>query len=76
MWVTPQRIGATGLVVRWRLPNARLALLLNLGEAEPITGFERPPGEALYASAEDLAEELPHGRLPGWSIAAFLERIG
>ena len=57
-----ERIGATGLVVRWRLPNARLALLLNLGEAEPSPAIERPPGEALYVSAEDLAEELLHGR--------------
>jgi 1,4-alpha-glucan branching enzyme/maltooligosyltrehalose trehalohydrolase len=70
-----QRLGARGLMARWRLPAARLTLLLNVGE-EPISGCERPAGDTLYASAERLGEELLHGRLPGWSIAVFLERTG
>jgi 1,4-alpha-glucan branching enzyme len=66
-------VGERGLSVRWTLGDGSLlALLANLGP-EPLGGFERPPGELLYAS-EGATED--GSELPAWSVAWYMREPG
>jgi maltooligosyltrehalose trehalohydrolase len=66
-------VGERGLSARWTLGDGSLlTLLANLGP-EPLDGFERPPGEPLYAS-EGVVGDGPE--LPAWSVAWYLRGSG
>ena len=69
-----QRQGAGGLMARRRLQSARLTLLPNVGE-EPI--WLRAAGRRhALRQRRGAGRGAAARRLPGWSIAAFLERTG
>jgi maltooligosyltrehalose trehalohydrolase len=66
-------VGASGLVVRWRLGDgARLTLLANLGDG-PVEGVLCFAGTAFYLSQPDLSESLAIGQMPPWCAAWFIE---
>ncbi|MDO9195062.1 DUF3459 domain-containing protein, partial [Rhodoferax sp.] len=68
-------VGASGLVVLWRLGDgARLTLLANLGDG-PVEGVLDFTGTAFYLSQPDLLESLASGHMPAWSAAWFIEEI-
>jgi maltooligosyltrehalose trehalohydrolase len=63
-------VGERGLSVRWTLGDGSLlALLANLGP-ESLDGFERPPGELLYAGEGATGDG---SELPAWSVAWYLQ---
>lgn len=67
-----RRIGSFGLALSWTLAgNRRLSMLLNLSDAA-TDGFERPAGEVVYATSEEIIGQLTRGSLPGWSVVVFL----
>ena len=62
-----------GLTVHWKFPDAsQLTLLANLG-ASALSGITAPAGQLIYASEEVNDNALQQGKLPGWSVAWFLE---
>ncbi len=66
-------IGATGLVVLWRLGDgARLTLLANLGDSS-VEGTLCFAGKPFYLSEPDLPEIFSTGIMPPWSAAWFIE---
>jgi maltooligosyltrehalose trehalohydrolase len=66
-------VGERGLSVRWTLGDGSLlTLLANLGPGPP-GGFERPPGELLYASEGATGDVL---ELPAWSVAWYMRESG
>ncbi|MEO6353780.1 MAG: malto-oligosyltrehalose trehalohydrolase [Burkholderiaceae bacterium] len=72
-----QIVGASGLVLCWRLGNdSVLSLVANLG-AQELPGIRRPSGELFYATdafvIAGLAGEQLLQPLPPWSIAWFLD---
>jgi maltooligosyltrehalose trehalohydrolase len=65
------RWGARGLTVTWTLAGgARLVLCANLGAA-PAAAPSPPPGECLFAWPAAAADDVD--RMPGWSVAWWLE---
>ncbi|MFW5833120.1 MAG: malto-oligosyltrehalose trehalohydrolase [Pseudomonadota bacterium] len=67
-----ERIGAYGLVVRWTLGRGRtLCVVAQLGDA-PGQGFVHPTGTLIWASGPEVDVQLAAGRMPPWSVAAFL----
>ncbi|MGV8900133.1 MAG: malto-oligosyltrehalose trehalohydrolase [Burkholderiaceae bacterium] len=69
-----QIVGASGLVVCWRLGNdSILSLVANLG-AQALPGIRRPPGELFYASDASLAASFASEQMPPWSVAWFLDK--
>ena len=68
-------IGATALVVRWRLGDgARLTLLANLGGSPAEVSLEFA-GTAFYLSQPDLLAIVADGYLPPWCAAWFIEGL-
>jgi len=68
-------VGASGLVVRWRLGDgARLTLLANQGDG-PVEGVLDFTGTAFYLSQPDLPEFFAEGRMPPWCAAWFIEEV-
>ncbi len=68
-------IGATGMVVLWRLGDSvRLTLLANLGDSD-VEGTLCFTGTALYLSQPDLPDIFATSRMPPWSVAWFIEGI-
>jgi 1,4-alpha-glucan branching enzyme/maltooligosyltrehalose trehalohydrolase len=68
-------IGATGLVVFWRLGDgARLTLLANLGDCA-VEGALHFTGTAIYLSQPDLHDIFATGQMSPWSVAWFIEEI-
>jgi len=66
-------IGASGLVVIWRLGDgARLTLLANLGE-NSVEGALCFAGTPLYLSEPCLPESFAAGHMPPWSAAWFIK---
>ena len=66
-------VGASGLIVRWRLGDgAQLTLLANLGDA-PVEGVLHFAGTALYLSQPGLPDIFSNGRMPAWCAAWFIE---
>ncbi|MFA6973089.1 MAG: malto-oligosyltrehalose trehalohydrolase, partial [Gallionella sp.] len=66
-------VGASGLVVRWRLGDgARLMLLANLGDGS-AEGVLRFAGTPFYLSQPDLPEFLAAGHMPPWCAAWFIK---
>lgn len=65
-------IGASALVVRWRLGDgARLMLLANLGDS-PAEGPLDFSGTAVYLSQPDLPAIFASGYMPPWCVAWFI----
>jgi hypothetical protein len=61
------------LRVDWRLGDgSRLTLLANLQPA-PAAVHVIPQGRCLYRLPEDFPPDMPHGQLPAWSVAWYLE---
>ena len=59
------RIGTSGLVLRWKLADGTLHADANLSGA-PLTGFpERLTGESFYATHDEV---YPGGRAPAWAV--------
>jgi maltooligosyltrehalose trehalohydrolase len=71
-------IGATGLIVHWRLGDgSHLTLLANLGNAPlPDLEIQLPGGTPLYATPAGVAAGLAAHRLPPWAVAWFLRPAG
>lgn len=68
-------IGASGLVVIWRLGDgARLTLLANLGE-NSVEGALCFAGTPLYLSQTGLPESFAAGHMPPWSAAWFIKEV-
>jgi maltooligosyltrehalose trehalohydrolase len=68
-----ESIGAAALRVDWRLGDgSRLTLLANLQPA-PAAVHVIPQGRCLYRLPEDFPPDMPHGQLPAWSVAWYLE---
>ena len=66
-------VGASALIVRWRLGDgAQLTLLANLGDG-PVEGTLRFTGTGFYLSQLDLPESLAAGFMPPWSAAWFIK---
>ena len=66
-------VGERGLRVQWPLGDGSLlTLLANLG-AEPLGGFEEPPGDLLYATEGAAKTER---EMPAWSVAWYLRSAG
>jgi len=66
-------VGASGLVVLWRLGDgARLTLLANLGD-DPVEDTLPLAGTAFYLSYPDLPEIFAAGHMPPWCAAWFIE---
>jgi 1,4-alpha-glucan branching enzyme/maltooligosyltrehalose trehalohydrolase len=66
-------IGASGLVVRWRLGDgSQLTLLANLGDS-PVEGTLPFTDRAIYLSQSDLPEIYATGWMPLWSAAWFIK---
>jgi 1,4-alpha-glucan branching enzyme/maltooligosyltrehalose trehalohydrolase len=70
-------LGEAALEVSWRLGDgSRLSVMANLGSAT-VTVAGPPRGRLLFAGPagppEDLAADLAAGRLPGCSVAWYLE---
>jgi maltooligosyltrehalose trehalohydrolase len=60
-----ERIGTTGLTLRWALPDGTLRADANLG-AEHCDGFpERLDGETFFATHGDVHRD---GRAPAWAV--------
>ena len=68
-------VGASGLIVRWRLGDgAKLTLLANLGEGS-VEGVLRFTGTAFYCSQHGLSAIFAAGRMPPWCAAWFIEEV-
>jgi hypothetical protein len=62
----------SGLAVTWILGDgSKLSIVANLGDAT-VSSFERPPGNLLFATREELPEVLENGDVPPWSAGWFL----
>jgi len=60
-----ERIGSSGLALRWNLAGGMLHADANLA-GEPLDGFpERPIGETFYATHDAVH---PAGRAPAWAV--------
>ncbi|MFZ1010038.1 MAG: malto-oligosyltrehalose trehalohydrolase [Candidatus Sulfotelmatobacter sp.] len=64
-----------GIAVEWRLGDAVLSLVANLGSAAGAA-IPRPCGRAIYVSSSDLSAVVDRGQkqieMPAWSVAWFL----
>ncbi|WP_374089655.1 malto-oligosyltrehalose trehalohydrolase [Methylomicrobium lacus] len=68
-----ERVGESGLVVRWHLSGGdRLMLLANLGEGS-VAGSLHVAGTAFFLSQADLPEAFAAGGMPPWCAAWFIE---
>jgi malto-oligosyltrehalose trehalohydrolase len=69
-----ETVGDRGLVARWRLgDDSLLSLIANLGEPA-IDGLPpSPEGRPVYATDHVSLDGLAEGKLPGWSVAWFLD---
>jgi len=66
-------VGASALIVRWRLSGGgRLTLLANLGDVQ-IEGNLDFAGNSFYLSQTDLPELFAAGYMPPWCAAWFIE---
>jgi 1,4-alpha-glucan branching enzyme len=66
--------GQSGIAVEWRLGDAVLSLVANLGSTA-VAEMPRPCGRAVYGSSSDLSIELDGKKqiaMPAWSVAWFL----
>ncbi len=67
-----RRLGTRGLIAHWRFgDDSMLLLLANLG-TEGIAEVEWPEGRLIFAEPKALANPLPPGGLPAWSVAWFI----
>jgi 1,4-alpha-glucan branching enzyme/maltooligosyltrehalose trehalohydrolase len=70
-----QLLGASGLVVNWRLGDGgRLTLVANLGDEE-VTGDLHYSGVAVFVSQTDLPTLFAAGCLPPWCVAWFIDEV-
>jgi 1,4-alpha-glucan branching enzyme/maltooligosyltrehalose trehalohydrolase len=68
-------VGASGMIVFWRLGDgALLTLLANLGDSA-VEGTLHFTGTALYLSQPDLPTIFATGQMPPWSVAWFIEEL-
>ena len=74
-------IGASGMVVLWRLGDgARLTLLANLGDNAVegellVPKLELGNERTIYLSQQELPDSFAAGSMPPWSVAWFIEEI-
>ncbi len=67
-----EKIGDRGLLVSWQMSaQNRLSMVAQLDEGSAV-GFERPAGEYLWSSRDDVMGDLARGQMPAWSTAYFL----
>jgi malto-oligosyltrehalose trehalohydrolase len=62
---TVERLGATGLALRWPLASGALHADAQLGADADATFAPRLPGETFFATHETV---YPAGRAPAWSV--------
>jgi 1,4-alpha-glucan branching enzyme/maltooligosyltrehalose trehalohydrolase len=66
-------VGASGMVVRWRLGDgARLTLLANLGDTT-VEGALSFAGTGFFLSQSNLPDSYATGWMPPWSAAWFIQ---
>jgi 1,4-alpha-glucan branching enzyme/maltooligosyltrehalose trehalohydrolase len=68
-------VGASALLVYWRLADGgKLTLVANLGDT-PATGDLHYTGTAIFVSQPDLPELIAAGSLPPWCAAWFIAEV-
>ncbi|MEZ5652578.1 MAG: glycogen debranching protein GlgX [Burkholderiaceae bacterium] len=64
-------IGERGFEISWRLASGATWVLIGVLGDQPISGFQRPAGELVFASRPTDTGDLARGELAAWTVLAF-----